>query len=293
MKVIYKPENNSFIPSTIDSLLPQIMWHITEKCMLNCKMCFSKHIDFCNSKVDNQTILQNLAILSELQVQKIDISGGEPLLCPYLPFLAENALQKGFYLTITTRGLGLKENIEWLASNWKTFSRIIISIDSHDELSNDSYVGYKGAFNCLFDFIKNLKLLNCTNLRINTVVNCTLLNSSNFVEICNLVKLISPKEWCLIQPHPLNKMDSFNDYSITKEEFQLFAEQAKKSLEDYCKISILERTNDIYSTYWCLYPDNTIAHLSSGVDYSFICKLNTQNIKKIKQEIESNIQILP
>ena len=293
MKVAYDSEQNIFVPSDNNILLPQIMWHITGECMLNCKMCFAKNQRFSNAVIDENTITRDLAFLSNLQVQKIDISGGEPLLCRCLVFLVNRAIEQGFSLTITTRGLGIKDNIDWLIVNWRLCSRIIISLDSYDELSNDSYVGYKGAFKGLISFINSLKEERCNNLRINTVVNQSILNLNHFGSVCKLVKSISPKEWCLIQPHPLNKKDSYNDYSVSGNEFREFVKQSKDALSDYKQINLLTRANDIYSTYWCLYPDNTIAQLSSGSDYRFRCELNAQNIKIIERVINSNVQILP
>lgn len=293
MKVIYNSEQNLFIPSDDNILLPQIMWHITDRCMLNCKMCFSKGSFFNHTDINQKTIEDNLNLLSSFQVQKIDISGGEPLLFTNLDFLVKNAITKGFHLTITTRGLGSRKNIDWITSNWNLFSRIIISLDSYDKFSNDLYVGYHGAFDSLIEFINNLKSTGCNNMRINTVVNRTLLDLNKLNKICKLVKDIMPKEWCLIQPHPLNKLKSFSDYSVSQEEFSMFADQVKRTIGDYSNINILSRSNDTYSTYWCLYPDNTIARLSTGESYSFKCKLTQQNMTKIEKEIRSNIQLLP
>lgn len=293
MKVKYNPTKNIFIPANSDTLLPQIMWHITDKCFLNCKLCFVKKRITMAIEMDNNIILSNLHYLKDLQVQKIDISGGEPLLFNNLEFLVRQAITEGFFLTITTRGFGRKDNIEWLSKNWNMFSRVILSLDSYDHITNDKYVGYNGAFEKFKLFLEKLKINLCNNIRINTVVNRMLLQDDCLAKLCDLIKKISPLEWCIIQPHPLNKSDSYDEYAVSEKEYNLFINKIKSNLIEQKNIDILFRPNSIYSTYWCLYPDNSIARLSSDFDYSFLCKLNSKNMTRIKEVIKSDIQLLP
>ena len=68
--------------------------------------------------------VRELLFKNSQEVQKIDISGGEPLLYKLLPFLVCKCREYGFYVTITTRGIGIPENYDWLVNNWKLFSRM-------------------------------------------------------------------------------------------------------------------------------------------------------------------------
>ena len=75
MKVSYNPGTNTFEPSRKDSLLPQIMWHITDHCHLNFKTCFTKERKLRGPRKNCAQMLQNLPMLKQLGVQKIDLSG--------------------------------------------------------------------------------------------------------------------------------------------------------------------------------------------------------------------------
>lgn len=293
MRVSYNPKKNSFFPSNRNSILPQVMWHITDRCKLNCKMCFAKNRTAFPHNIDENTVEDSLSLLSQLEVQKIDISGGEPLLCPSFTFIVNHAVAHNFHLTVTTRGLGYSNNIDWLLKNWKLFSRIIVSIDCFDRISNDSYVDCQGAFDSLLNFVTELAILQSDNLRINTVVNRTILENKKLIKMCELIQSIMPKEWCIIQPHPLNKRDTFDDYSVNSIEYNKFVINVTSEMRDIKNLTILTRPNTTYSTYWCLYPDNTIARLSQNSEYSFQCLLCKSNLELIKQEVNSSTHVLP
>ena len=176
MKVSYNPETNTFEPSEKDSLLPQIMWHITDRCHLNCKTCFTKERRLRGPRRKCEQMLETIPILKQLGIQKIDLSGGEPLLFEGLPELVECAKQAGFHLTITTRGIGTEKNCEWLEKNWMKFSRVILSLDCGNEQLCDSYSDYSGTFYHTVDTCLRLKKQGCDRLRINTVVNQNILS---------------------------------------------------------------------------------------------------------------------
>ena len=76
----YNPATNSFIGYPDDSSeLLQVMWHITSQCNLNCMFCFNdktvRNVDLYNRFSFNSIA----SILKSIGVQKVDISGGEPL----------------------------------------------------------------------------------------------------------------------------------------------------------------------------------------------------------------------
>lgn len=293
MKVTYNPTENIFVKSNTDVILPQIMWHVTDTCLLNCKTCFSKGRCKTSKSLNSEQVLNNLVCLKELQVQKIDISGGEPLLSKQLQYIVAQSKLNGFYLTITTRGVGLSENIIWLVNNWNMFSRIILSLDNYDEKTYDNFVEYNGAYKKLESLLSNLSMQTCNNIRINTVVNKDIIDDVNIKKMCSLIGKLSPLEWCIIQPHPLNKREQYDEYAVTENEYLHFIDRVNLFFENNVGPKILVRPNYIYSTYWCLYSDNTIARLSNDNYYSFSCELTSENINKIIQTIKESTHRLP
>lgn len=102
------------------------MWHITDKCRLNCSYCFATKSSY---EVDILRMKDYIRKLKELGVQKIDISGGEPLEHSRLPEICRSLYENGFFVTLTTKCVGLDKNIQWLEREYSIFSRIIFSID--------------------------------------------------------------------------------------------------------------------------------------------------------------------
>jgi hypothetical protein len=172
----YNPINNTFFfDQNIISHLPQIVWHITSKCLLNCKFCFDEKLS-----VDYEKGIQifDVSILKKLGVQKIDISGGEPLLFEFLPEIVDKCKKLNISMTLTTSGYGSKANIDWLLKNWALFSRIIVSLDGLESTHN--YLrGNNLAFDAFNEIYNALLIKGCDILRINSVITSHLILESD------------------------------------------------------------------------------------------------------------------
>ena len=291
MKTKYNPCFNVFEKSIQDSILPQIMWHITDKCYLNCKTCFAKKRETILRDMPMSEVEEYLLCLKLLGVQKIDISGGEPLLYGFLPFLVDKCIKYGFFVTITTRGIGTLENYNWLVNNWRLFSRIIVSLDGSNDSICDFYAAYKNTMQKTLGLCSDLKKNNCDNIRINTVVNQQILSLDIIEEFAILIRRILPKEWCLIEPHPLNKKKEFDDYAVGKKDFIYFCIKSKELLGK--DVEVITRDKEMYSTYWTLQNDGIIRQLSSGTNYAYVSLLNIEQLDMIKAHIGNCFQKIP
>lgn len=292
MKVSYNPSTNTFEPSNNDCLLPQIMWHITDRCYLNCKTCFVKERKLNGPRNSCGQMLKSLPILKQLGVQKIDISGGEPLLFEGLPELVEHARKEGFHLTITTRGVGTEENLEWLCRNWKNFSRVILSLDGGNAQICDFYSGYSNTFSHAVDTCLRLNDHSCDRLRINTVVNQCVLDINARKELLNLVYTLRPKEWCIIEPHPSNKTETFDQYAVSEDEYRDFYHYVASEFNNK-QTMVLQRRKAMYGTYWALYPDNMFCRLSEREDAFFSAWFSEENLGLIVEALDKSTHLLP
>jgi MoaA/NifB/PqqE/SkfB family radical SAM enzyme len=286
--VQYNPITNSFTGNANElSELPQVMWHITSQCNMNCLFCFN------DKSVKNAGLYSRFSfsaiasILSSIGVQKVDISGGEPLLFNRLAEIVEACVDNNIFLTITTNGSGSIENIKWLTENWHKFSRIIVSIDGlaeeHDFL-RQSRSAYKNAIT----LCRLLKSVGCNCLRINTVVTNQIIETTYAQRLCNEIINLHPIEWCLIQPFTLNKKATFEDVNISSREYEMFCAQCKKLLGN-SDLQLLFRPNEIYSTYWTLTSDGKLVYGNGDFGISLI----EDGIDSIKKAILSKNQIFP
>ena len=192
--------NSFFFKDEINSsYIPQIVWVITDKCNYKCPFCFQPKTgtEICLEQLD-----MYIEIFKKLGIQKIDISGGEPLYFNSLVKVIETLKTNLFHVTISTNGSGLSSNRNWIVSNANIFSRIIISLNGCNEKQNNFLCGVESAYNSFLSFIELLKENRCENIRINTVISTLYLNNDNLYSIINVIKNILPYEWCLIQPHP-------------------------------------------------------------------------------------------
>jgi molybdenum cofactor biosynthesis enzyme MoaA len=223
-----------------------------------------------------------------LHVLKVDISGGEPLLYNFLKEICCALNNNKIFITLTTRGIGLEENIKWLINNAYIFSRVIISIDVPNGELFEKISGKAEFFHNTNNLVDNLKYKNYSNIRVNTVVTKYLLSNENLKEMVNLVNKTECKEWCLIEPHKANKKSYFDEVVVNNCQFNEIIHKIKNEFQLNCKVIIRYSTN--YAGYWVLYADGILAkHSKSEYDEIKIDFLNTSSNYIMKKVIEKHI----
>lgn len=261
MGYIYCKENNSFLKTKEEkNELPQIVWHITDKCRLKCRYCFATKS---NMEVDSTRIDDYITRFKELGIQKIDISGGEPLEYDHLPEICESLYQNGFHITLTTKGIGQNKNIQWLEDAGSMFSRIIFSIDLPTKSGQALMVGTKDdTFGRITEIMKCLSEKDYKDTRVNTVVTPDLMSGDSIDQMAELMNTLDCREWCLIQPHPANKKETFEEISVASQEFNKVIGNVKS--RNIYKGTLLYRYAENYRDYWVLYPDGKLSKHTIG-----------------------------
>lgn len=279
MSYWFDSESNSFFLNERENLsfIPQLVWVITDKCNYHCPFCFQPKT---NTEVALKDLDTYIDLFHKLGIQKIDISGGEPLFFKSLSKFVDTLKANGFYITISTNGSGTTLNRNWIASNSELFSRMLVSLNGSNADLNDLLCGSRGAFNRFMSFIELLKAYNCKNLRINTVISSIYLDNSSLFDMINLIKQLSPCEWCLIQPHPENKLPTFDEFSISSLQFSEIVNIASEELKD-TNINVIYRNVENYAGYWVLNPDGHIFLHTDGIRESIGTCLNVDNIPRI------------
>lgn len=269
MRVTYDENLNLFKESKNknDVMIPQVVWHITSKCKLNCKFCFN------SVREDNYNIDEIIDFLKQYNVLKVDISGGEPLLSNNFIDICERLIKEQISMTVTTTGYGDKENFEWLLNNTDKFSRIIFSLDGNEEVHNKIRRN-DNIFGITIEKIKKISVF-CKNIRINTVISKSL-KDKDMNELISIVEELNPREWCLIQMHPANDKGEYDNISVVDE----FDDTIKKIKEIYSN-EIIIRKIDNYTGYIVIYSDSTISMHSNIKEDEFNIELNDKNLKEI------------
>lgn len=133
---------------------PQVVsFYLTERCNLNCKMCFLKNIDsspeFIPLPVAKRVVRELMPVRP-----RYSMSGGEPFLYPDIEELIEFIKGRGLSLSIVTNGTRLSRFAELIVHSG--VDRIKVSIDGPPEI-HDKIRGVPGTF---FHLEKGIKEIN-------------------------------------------------------------------------------------------------------------------------------------
>jgi MoaA/NifB/PqqE/SkfB family radical SAM enzyme len=115
------------VPSPSLNRLPLVTLYLTERCNSRCVTCdYWRHgrID-----LDLDSVRRLLPRLRDLKTEVVLLSGGEPLLNPHWPAIAESLRAAGMQVWLVTSGLALAKHASRAAA---LFERITVSLDGSD-----------------------------------------------------------------------------------------------------------------------------------------------------------------
>ena len=193
-----------------------VNWHITSECNYNCKFCHVKNLNVGVTDIlYSKSILE---ILKILEVEKVNITGGEPLLYPFTYDIIKIAKKMGFVTSIATNGsLLTKSKIEMFSSD---LDWIELSVDSKFE-KVERELG-RGCGRHIQNILKTSKMIKDKEikLKINTIV--TKLNYKE--DMKPLITTLNPDRWVNFQV-PYNNEQNKNHIkilSLNKNEFKYY-----------------------------------------------------------------------
>lgn len=227
-----------------------ISWVLTNKCNRNCKFCFKK---LCEDKSleENKKIFDNF---SQINIKKLTISGGEPLLYKGFYELIEYIkTKKGIKLNLITNASLINENnVDFLL---KYFNKITISLDS----INGDTLDKMGRGANHIDFVdKVLKLLN-NKIKIKITTLVTKQNFAELEEIYNYLQNYNICEWKLLSFYPLRRGERYKSLFMINKTEKLKLLSIIENLKAKSEFPI--RTNsvdDIAVTNLNVYPNGSV-----------------------------------
>ena len=135
---------------------PVVVWNVTRRCNLKCVHCYSSSQNILYS--DELTTEQGKRLIDDLAAfgsPVLLLSGGEPLMRPDLPELAQYAVDKGMRVVISTNGTLITKKLAKVFSDIG-LSYIGVSLDGLREV-HDRFRGVKGAFDKTMRGIRNAR----------------------------------------------------------------------------------------------------------------------------------------
>ncbi|MDR3255535.1 MAG: radical SAM protein [Synergistaceae bacterium] len=124
---------------------PVVVWHITERCNLHCRHCYSSSGDSLNpGEAGRDEAVSFLRSLAEMKPPTLLMSGGEPLAHPNFFLYLEMGRNLGINVSISTNGTLVDEDAaRRMAASGVSY--VGVSIDGAGE-DNDVFRGRMGAF---------------------------------------------------------------------------------------------------------------------------------------------------
>ena len=133
---------------------PVVVWNMTRQCNLKCRHCYARALS--QKTTDELTTEEGKTLLDDLSsygAPVILFSGGEPIMRPDLPELAEYAVAKGMRAVISTNGTLITRELAKILKDIG-LSYVGISLDGMEAV-NDRFRGVSGAFNQALTGIRN------------------------------------------------------------------------------------------------------------------------------------------
>ncbi|MFX0095846.1 MAG: radical SAM protein, partial [Candidatus Hodarchaeota archaeon] len=196
---------------------PAVQWLATYNCNFRCKHCEASAGSTNVSELTTNEALKLITELSKMKVERIAISGGEPLLRKDLFRIIHHILDKGMQYAIASNGY-LVSNFKEKFSNMKPYM-FFTSIDGLEQ-TNDNFRGRKGAFKKTFRALEFFKSIGVEKRTINTVVF-----PGNIKELPELKKIIlnsAASFWRLVLAIPVGRAKDNNDMYLNKEQTRYF-----------------------------------------------------------------------
>ena len=232
-------------------------WHITSRCNYCCKFCFSKKLD--DEITDLEVARDRLQKLKALEIEKLNLVGGEPVLHPLFIDIVKLAKRMGFIVSIVSNGYYLdrsiievlKPNVDWIG----------ISVDSADE-AVESALG-RGTGSHVKHAMELAEIIHQVGIKLKINTTVTSLNWKE--DMRPLIRTIKPDRWKVFQVlRIIGQNDQyFGALSITNEQFTYF-----KSLngEIECVSPVFESNPEMIASYFMLSPSGMVMSNLDGTN---------------------------
>ena len=249
---------------------------LTQECTYNCSMCHKEGI---HSKKENLLTNEDFAYIYEIAnkeygINKVNLTGGDPLLRDDIQDLLIKLKQKNAKITMTTNGYLLDKNIEI----GNLLNKLNISVHSLNKEKFEELCGKKDSFEKV---INNIKMFRAQYLTLNIGINTTIIKGINsdekeieeLIEMAGLLKVelkfieLYPKNAKEFVPiHTLEPILKKLGFYIVKSEFRKNIYTNKKQIITLtrCTCSVVcdkankkeacKNNNDLYIT-----PDGKIS----------------------------------
>lgn len=237
--------------------LYSICWNITSKCNQKCKFCYRKHCKD-NTLSQNKKIFDNL---SQIKIDKITFSGGEPLMYEELFELADYIRSKNsnIVLSITTNGKKIDDTT--LNKIIKKFDWITFSIDSLNETINEEIGRGQEHSEKIIQLLK--KCNNKIKIKINTVASKY--NINDLEDIYKTISRYNISRWKILVFWSLRNAKTNEDmFKLNDSQIKSISKFVNKKNKEKLSMKIhFNDFNEFTTSYFTVYSDGSVENMKN------------------------------
>jgi len=204
-----------------------VAWELTRRCNLRCRHCRANAES--GAFADELSLDEGKRLLDDISAlckPILILTGGEPLLCPWLFDIIACAREKGMKPVLGTNGTLIDD---WMASRLAGagIRRISVSIDFPDAARHDSFRGVNGAFDAA---VRGIGAARAAGIEVQINSTVTALNRTLLPELHDLAASLGAKAF-----HPFLFVPTGRGQELTGAE--LTAGQCEEALAWICSRS--------------------------------------------------------
>lgn len=265
-----------------------IDFQITSKCNLNCSFCCGA--DKTKKDVDTITIKKVIDKLKDVGVDRIVLTGGEPLLRKDIDEIIEYIYDKNINVYLSTNGYYINEHIDTVS---KYVDCVGLPLDGYTEEISEKMTRKKEQLVTTFNAIKSIREKNDKIIiKVGTVVSK--INYKTLKELGELLykeKEISPDVWRLYQFTPLGEGYKNSEvFEISDEEYLRTVSEIKNLFYNRNIGSLSnEESND---TYIFVSPDMELIGLTEDnyISLGNVLNMSLDELKILKEDMKETLQ---
>lgn len=188
----------------------EVVVEITASCNFSCGQCFNKQSFAQKSRpttiIGEEYFYAIIDSISDVGIETVRLTGGEPLLHPNFNKLVIYAKKRGLTLWLNTNAtLISKENISFIE---ESFQNVLVSFNGHDEQSDYQWTKTPDSFSRKKRGLSLLSLSKVPVVRVGTAL--TINNIKNIQKISEEIRSIDRVFWELYRPIPPYQKDLVN-----------------------------------------------------------------------------------
>ncbi len=199
------------------------VWEITMACNMRCKHCGSACKEALPGELTHEEAMKFVDTCSEMNMEWINISGGEPFTRKDLVEIVKHAVEKELGVNIITNGWLINEDIAQELGKASDLLRVLISLDGPEYIHD--FIRKPGSFNRAK---KSFEVLSKNGVKTGCITTLTKKNIDHLDELKHFLIREGVDVWQVQIGLPMGTLAEHPDWLLNPEDVENIIEYADK-----------------------------------------------------------------